>query len=143
MHGTLKAATLGAILTAFGASAALAAPASIAGNWLPKDKDAIIKVAPCGAAMCGTIAKYLVTPPKGADQRDDNNPDKNLRTRKLLGSAVLINFTADGDQWKGKIYDARNGKTYRSIVYKGKSGNLIVKGCVGPFCQSQTWTPAS
>lgn len=143
MISFLKAAAFGSIVTVLSASAAIAAPVSISGNWLTKEKDAVIKIAPCGAAMCGTLSKYLVIPPKGADQRDDNNPDKNLRTRKLLGSNVLINFTADGNQWKGKIYDARNGKTYRSIVYKGKTGNLIVKGCVGPFCQSQTWTSAS
>ncbi len=143
MISFLKAAAFGSIVTVLSASAAMAAPVSISGNWLTKEKDAVIKIAPCGAAMCGTLSKYLVIPPKGADQRDDNNPDKNLRTRKLLGSNVLINFTADGNQWKGKIYDARNGKTYRSIVYKGKTGNLIVKGCIGPFCQSQTWTSAS
>jgi uncharacterized protein (DUF2147 family) len=143
MTAFLKAAAFGSIVTVLSASAAIAAPVSISGNWLTKEKDAVIKIAPCGAAMCGTLSKYLVIPPKGADQRDDNNPDKNLRTRKLLGSNVLINFTADGNQWKGKIYDARNGKTYRSIVYKGKTGNLIVKGCIGPFCQSQTWTSAS
>jgi uncharacterized protein (DUF2147 family) len=28
------------------------------------------------------------------------------------------------------------------VVYKGKSGNLVVKGCIGPFCQAQTWTAA-
>jgi uncharacterized protein (DUF2147 family) len=120
----------------------LAAPAAIDGNWVTKDKDAVIKIAPCGTARCGTITKYLVTPPKGQDQRDENNPDKNLRSRRLMGSAVLMNFVPDDNEWKGKIYDARNGKTYRSVVYKGKSGNLVVKGCIGPFCQSQTWLPA-
>jgi uncharacterized protein (DUF2147 family) len=133
------AATLFPVL----ATSASAAPAAINGNWFTKEKDAIIKVAPCGAALCGTIAKYLVTPPGGMDQRDTNNPDKNLRNRKLLGSAVLINFVPDGNEWKGKIYDARNGKTYRSVVYRGKSGNLIVKGCLGPFCQTQSWSAAN
>jgi uncharacterized protein (DUF2147 family) len=121
---------------------AYAAPICIKGNWVTKDKDAVISIAPCGAALCGTIAKYLKTPPKGNDQRDENNPDASRRSRKLLGSNVLINFVAAGDQYKGTIYDARNGKSYRSVVYKGTSGNLVVKGCLGPFCQSQTWTPS-
>jgi uncharacterized protein (DUF2147 family) len=130
-------------LTAVACStAAYAAPASIKGNWVTKEKDAIISIAPCGAALCGTIAKYLKTPPKGNDQRDENNPDASKRSRKLLGSNVLINFVPAGDQYKGTIYDARNGKSYRSVVYKGTSGNLVVKGCLGPFCQSQTWTPS-
>jgi uncharacterized protein (DUF2147 family) len=142
MRRTIRSFGFGIALAACAATAAIAAPAAITGNWITKDKDAIIKIAPCGAALCGTISKYLVTPPNGIDQRDDNNPDKSLRNRKLLGSAVLINFIADRDQWKGKIYDARNGKTYRSVVYKGKSGHLVVKGCIGPFCQSQTWAAA-
>jgi uncharacterized protein (DUF2147 family) len=142
MSGTIRAIGFALALVVGTSAAAIAAPVAITGNWITKDKDAVIKIAPCGAALCGTISKYLVTPPNGVDQRDDNNPDKSLRNRKLLGSAVLINFIADGDKWKGKIYDARNGKTYRSVVYKGKSGNLIVKGCIGPFCQSQTWAAA-
>lgn len=119
-----------------------ATPASIKGNWITKDQQAIINIAPCGAALCGTIAKYLVTPPNGPDQRDVHNPDSGKRNRKLLGSNVLINFVPAGDQYKGTIYDARNGKSYRSVVYKGTSGKLIVKGCIGPFCQSQNWTPS-
>ncbi len=142
MNFSHKYISIGCIAAFAIPAAAMAAPVAITGSWVPKEKEAVIKIAPCGAAMCGTISKYLVTPPKGADQRDENNPDKNLRSRKLLGSNVLINFTPDGTQWKGKIYDARNGKTYRSVVYKGKSGNLVVKGCIGPFCQSQTWMPA-
>jgi uncharacterized protein (DUF2147 family) len=130
------------VLTFIAAVPALAAPASINGNWITKDKDAIVKIAPCGTALCGTITKYLVTPPNGIDQKDTKNPDKSKRDRKLLGSAVLINFVPDGNQFKGTIYDARNGKSYRSVVYKGESGNLVVKGCIGPFCQTQNWAAA-
>ncbi len=137
---TFFAATM--IMAVAFSSSAYAAPASIKGNWITKEKDAIITIAPCGPTLCGTIAKYLKTPPKGNDQRDENNPDASKRNRKLLGSNVLINFVAVGDQYKGTIYDARNGKSYRSVVYKGTSGNLVVKGCLGPFCQSQTWTPS-
>jgi uncharacterized protein (DUF2147 family) len=129
-----------ALIGLAGTSAANAAPASILGNWVTKERDAVIKIAPCGANICGTISKFLKTPPKGVDQRDENNPDPAKRTRKVLGSAVLVNFKPVGNEWKGTIYDARNGKSYRSVVYKGKSGNLVVKGCIGPFCQSQTWT---
>jgi uncharacterized protein (DUF2147 family) len=129
-------------LTISAQTAAFASPVSIKGNWVTKDKDAVITIAQCGAALCGSIARYLVTPPNGIDQRDVNNTDKSKRGRKLLGSNILTNFTPSGNEYKGTIYDPRNGKSYRSVVYKGKSGNLVVKGCLGPFCQSQTWTPA-
>lgn len=128
------------VLTIATATMAFAAPASITGNWVTKDKDAIVKIAPCGNQLCGTISKYLVTPPGGIGQKDIHNPDVKLRGRTLLGMAVLTGFTANGNQWKGQIYDPKTGKSYRSVVYKGTSGNLIVKGCIGPFCQSQSWS---
>jgi uncharacterized protein (DUF2147 family) len=121
-------------------SAAYAAPVSVNGKWTTQDKDAVVTIGQCGAAVCGRLSQYLVTPPNGADQRDDNNPDKSLRSRKLLGTAFLTGFVAKGNEWHGKVYDPKNGKTYRSVMYIGKSGNLVMKGCVGPFCRSQTWT---
>jgi uncharacterized protein (DUF2147 family) len=129
------------IIAAICASAAHAA-VPITGKWVTAEKNAVVEIYPCGATICGKIAKFLVTPPQGAGQKDVNNPDKALRGRTLLGMNILSGFSAKGDQWNGKIYDPKAGKTYRSVVYKGTSGNLIVKGCIGPFCQSQTWTPA-
>jgi uncharacterized protein (DUF2147 family) len=124
------------------AVAANAAAASIKGRWVTKEKDSVVEISACGAAMCGRVSKFLKTPPGGVDQKDTKNPDKNLRSRKILGIAVLHSLKADGDKWRGTIYDPRNGKSYRSVVYLQKNGNLHVQGCVGPICQSQIWTPA-
>lgn len=124
-------------------SAAYAAPASINGRWLTKEKDAVIEIASCGATVCGKISKYLKTPPNGVDQKDVNNPDKSLRSRKILGSSILYGLKPDGQVWRGTIYDPRNGKSYRSVVYRQKNGSLNVKGCLGPICQTQLWAPAS
>jgi uncharacterized protein (DUF2147 family) len=121
-------------------SAGIAAPVSINGKWTTQDKDAVVTIGQCGASVCGRLTQYLVTPPNGADQRDVNNPDKSLRDRKLMGTAFLTGFVPKGKEWHGKVYDPKNGKTYRSVMYIGKSGNLVMKGCVGPFCRSQTWT---
>jgi uncharacterized protein (DUF2147 family) len=125
------------------AVAANAAAASIKGRWVTKEKDSVVEISACGAAMCGRVSKFLKTPPGGVDQKDTKNPDKSLRSRKILGIAVLHSLKADGDKWRGTIYDPRNGKSYRSVVYLQKNGNLHVQGCVGPICQSQIWTPAS
>jgi uncharacterized protein (DUF2147 family) len=136
----VTATTLSAIIGI--AVAANAAAASIKGRWVTKEKDSVVEISACGAAMCGRVAKFLKTPPGGVDQKDTENPDKNLRSRKILGIAVLHSLKADGDKWRGTIYDPRNGKSYRSVVYLQKNGNLHVQGCVGPICQSQVWTPA-
>ena len=129
-----------AICTAIPAQAA----APISGRWVTQNKDGVVEVYECGATLCGKLVKFLVTPPAGAGAKDVNNPDKKLRNRTILGMNVLTGFKSDGKEWKGQIYDPKSGKTYRSIVYKGKSGNLVVKGCIGPICPAQqTWTPAS
>lgn len=121
-------------------SAQAASP--ITGRWVTQSKDGVVEVYSCGENICGKLSKFLVNPPAGPGAKDINNPDKALRSRTILGMNVLTGFKAAGDEWKGQIYDPKSGKTYRSIVYKGKSGNLVVKGCIGPFCQAQTWTPA-
>jgi uncharacterized protein (DUF2147 family) len=125
---------------ALSASAQAAAP--VTGKWITQSKDGVVEIYQCGATICGKIAKFLVMPPAGAGAKDINNPDKALRSRTILGMNILTGFKAAGDEWKGQIYDPKSGKTYRSVVYKGKSGNLVVKGCIGPFCQAQTWTAA-
>ena len=131
-------------LIAFTAAALLSFPAHAAapvtGRWVTQSKDGIVEIYQCGPTICGKLAKFLVPAPGGTAQKDTNNPNKTLRSRTLLGMDILTGFKEVGNEWKGQIYDPKSGKTYRSIVYKGKSGNLVVKGCIGPFCQAQTWT---
>lgn len=119
-----------------------AAADSILGNWKNAEGDAIITISKCGAAVCGKISKYLVTPPNGVDQRDVKNPNKALRNRKLLGTAILTGLKPDGDIWRGEVYDPRNGKTYRSEVSLKSPNKLLMRGCVSFLCQGQNWTRA-
>ena len=121
-------------------SAASAAPASVSGIWKTADKDALVTIRKCGNSLCGRITKFLVPPPDGVGQKDVNNPNKNLRNRTLLGLDFLTEFKADGKKWKGRIYDPKSGKTYKSVLYKAKDGRLVVKGCVLFICQTQRWT---
>ena len=121
-------------------SAQAAAP--VTGKWVTESKDGIVEIYQCGATICGKIARFLVNPPAGAGAKDLNNPNKALRSRTILGMNILTGFKEAGNEWKGQIYDPKSGKTYRSVVYKGKSGNLVVKGCIGPFCQAQSWAAA-
>ena len=119
-----------------------AAADSIAGRWVTEDRDAVVEIKRCGNVTCGTIARFLVAPPDGADQRDINNPEARLRTRRLLGLPILTNFREEADLWRGQIYDPNSGRTYRSVVRRINANTLEVKGCIGPFCQSQTWRKA-
>ena len=129
-------------LAALCAAAPLLAAQPVDGQWLTQDRDAVITIGECGKSVCGRISRFLVAPPQGADQRDVNNKNPKLRSRKLLGMPVLTGFTEDGDEWRGQIYDPKSGKTYRSIIRRVNATTLEVKGCIGPFCQSQTWKRA-
>jgi uncharacterized protein (DUF2147 family) len=115
----------------------------VKGRWVTEEKDAVVAINACGPAMCGTIDRFLVPPPQGLDQRDVNNPEPKLRTRKLLGMPILTSFVADGNVWRGRIYDPKSGKSYRSIIRRKGANVLEVKGCLGPFCQTQLWKKAS
>lgn len=133
----MRALLFGAIVLA-GVSPAQAA-GTIQGEWYTKDRRAIVTIAPCGPQLCGKLSKVL-RPTPGGHARDVQNPEPALRKRPLLGINILSGFARDGQRWRGKIYDPESGKTYRSIVTKGKTGVLNVEGCVAMFCQSQTWS---
>ncbi len=119
---------------------ALAAPDAINGQWITADKDAIVTIRKCGNNLCGRITKFLIIPPNGVGQKDSKNPNKSLRNRTILGLDFITGFKADGNKWKGRIYDPKSGKTYKSALYKAKDGRLVVKGCVLFICQTQHWT---
>ena len=120
----------------------LLAAQPVSGKWLTKERDAVITIGTCGQSMCGRISKFLIPPPQGADQRDVNNKDPKLRSRKLLGMAVLTGFREEDDLWRGEIYDPKSGKTYGSVIRRLSGDRLEVKGCISIFCQTQVWTRA-
>lgn len=62
---------------------------------------------------------------------DEKNPDKALRSRKLIGIDVLRNlkYYPHDDEWDdGKIYDSSSGKEWSSEIWITKKGLLKVKG---------------
>lgn len=114
----------------------------ITGRWITEDRDAVVEIKQCGRVICGRIARFLIAPPDGADQRDINNPGTALRKRKLLGLPILTQFRKDDDLWRGEIYDPNRGRTFRSVIRRTGANTLEVKGCVSFICQTQTWRRA-
>lgn len=130
----------GVFLMSMAAPAMAAVP--VQGRWYTAEKDSIIHIAQCGAVVCGKVAKVLKGPPGGGRAVDANNPNPALRSRPIEGITLLTGFQDSGDEWQGEIYDPRAGKTYKSFLKKQPDGTLRVKGCVGPFCRTMTFTPA-
>ena len=120
-------------------SAATAAPA-VEGLWRTDDGSAVVEIAPCGRQMCGRIARVLAT---GADvpRTDVNNPDRNRRSRPLVGLQILSGFDAKASAWEGgKAYDPKSGNSYDASLRLNADGSLRVTGCVLLFCRSVRWT---
>ncbi|MFI5015599.1 MAG: DUF2147 domain-containing protein [Hyphomicrobiales bacterium] len=130
----------GAVVAALAWLAPIAAyAAEPTGEWLIEDGDARVRIAPCGAELCGTVAWIK----EGSPTVDVNNPDPAKRSRPLLGSAVLLGLKPSGaGQWTGGLYDAEDGRTYTGKLTILDERHIKVAGCVlgGLFCQSQTWT---
>lgn len=133
-----------------GAALALAAghahaAASPVGTWYTQGKDAKVRIAPCGAKLCGTITWIRTRGGEpAAGVKDEANPDPSLRSRPLLGLQMMRDFAPAGPgRWSGgKIYDPKSGRTYDSKMSLSASGGLKVEGCVTVICQAQAWTPA-
>ena len=112
----------------------------IAGVWLTADQDAHVEIEDCGdGTPCGTLA--WVDPATTETDLDARNKDKSLRSRPLVGLDMVWGFERAGDVWRrGRIYNPEDGRTFRSALSLETDGRLKVKGCVGPFCQTQYWT---
>ena len=70
-----------------------------------------------------------------APKVDKENPNPALRGRRIMGLQVVSGMSPAGPgRWKGYIYNADDGGTYRSEMQL--SGNVMVlRGCWGPFCK--------
>jgi uncharacterized protein (DUF2147 family) len=142
------ASALGVLV--FVASAAIPAGAgglTPVGTWATSDAKSHIQIKECGGKLCGTIV-WLKEPldEHGKDQLDSENPDPRLRTRKILGMALLSGFVPDQNNpnvWTGgRIYDPDNGKTYSCTLTLENPNTLNVRGYVGLSIlgETRTWT---
>ena len=133
-----------------GLAGALSGPPAYAqqvlGVWTPEEGDSEIEIALCDdGQICGRIIS--LTEPldeDGNEKRDINNRDESLRARLIVGLELLTGFAAEGEtKWKGgRIYNPRDGKTYKSTLTLTTEGLLKVRGYVGlpALGQTQIWS---
>jgi uncharacterized protein (DUF2147 family) len=113
------------------------APAGELGRWVTESGNLEVEIAPCGAALCGTVVEVLAN-------RSMSNPGTTMTpaARPVLGMKILTDFVPGGDrQWKGYIYNRENGKTYRCRMTLLESGHLEIHAYVGLplFGKTQIW----
>ena len=110
----------------------------VVGKWKLEDGTAIVEVYKNGDVYNGKII-WLQKPTEadGSPAVDNNNPDKALRSRKLIGLNMLSGLKKNGGEYTGgTIYDPGNGKTYNcSMKVEGDvlkvRGSLDKKGLLG------------
>ena len=110
----------------------------VVGKWKLEDGTAIVEVYKNGDVYNGKII-WLQKPTEadGSPAVDNNNPDKALRSRKLIGLNMLSGLKKNGGEYTGgSIYDPGNGKTYNcSMKVEGDilkvRGSLDKRGLLG------------
>ena len=114
------------------------------GYWLTSGS--VVKTENCDSYICATIETIFVE--DGVDPKqilDDQNKDKDLRSRPLVGVNIFYDFLIkDADQkvFKGgKVYDPRRGRTYKSKLHLNDDGTLRVEGCLAFICDGESWRP--
>lgn len=126
----MKRILLGAAMSLGLAGAALAAD-PLEGTWKTEVDDgsyAHIEIAPCGAALCGVIARTF----NGSGEYQSEN----------LGKWLVIDMMPEGDgHYEGKVWRPSNDKIY--IAKMDLAGNRVaLRGCLamGWPCSKQTWS---
>ena len=118
--------------------------ADITGVWLTDTADAQIRMARCGADMCGTIVwlKQPNDPRTGQPLTDAKNPDPSRRGRPMIGTMIAVSFrqSAGESKYIGRFYNADDGNTYNGSIVQSGPDELKVTGCLLMFCQTQSWT---
>ena len=120
----------------------------IIGLWLVEDGAAQVRVEPCGDGdLCGRIV-WLEEPldAGGRQRRDVENREAALREGPVLGLTILTRVPRvpndDGVWTDARIYDPRNGKTYKCKLELEADGRLKLRGYVGfsLFGRTTRWT---
>ena len=116
----------------------------IFGYWLTPGS--IVLIENCDNYVCARIETIFVD--DGRDPKlilDDNNRDKALRSRAIVGINVLSGFLIKDIEQRdfrgGRIYDPRRGREFKSNLHLREGGNLEVEGCLAFICDSEEWLP--
>lgn len=104
-----------------------ATPAEVAGDWATPGLGAIVRLAPCAndrERLCGRLIWAW---------------DPSRVERGAIGTEMLRNFIWRSDAWvNGKVFNPEDGRTYSGSI-RPDGDVLRLRGCAGPFCQTQVW----
>lgn len=109
-----------------------------AGDWQTPN-GSVVRVQPCGGAVCLVLVKLPPAVPVTTDQK---NPDAGQRKRALCGLVIGTGFHQDDADHlsSGSLYDPESGHTYRGKI-TADHDKLSLRGYIGIslFGRSEIW----
>ncbi len=108
----------------------------------------IVEIKECEDKLCGVIEHIFVSDDKDPKTiLDENNKDKELKSRTLVGSNILFDFSRQPDSngtHTGRIYNPDEGKSYKSKIRLLENGDLEIEGCFTVICRKVgEWLPVT
>jgi uncharacterized protein (DUF2147 family) len=107
---------------------------AIIGTWLTGSGKGKVKITQNGNLFEGTIVWLKDPLVNGKPDLDDLNPQKDLRSRPVMGIKVLsgLKFNASSNKWEeGTIYDPENGKSYSCNITQVDEKKIHLRGYIG------------
>jgi len=127
----------GLLALAFGSQAAHSADPTPVGVWRDNEKGSVIQIYECGGGLCARVVK-----PYQAGAKDVYNPNPALRERPLTGLTFMKGAKRSSTKvWKGKLYNAEDGKNYSGSMTLAGNDELQMQGCAfSIFCQTRAFS---
>jgi uncharacterized protein (DUF2147 family) len=109
-------------------------PNAILGKWMSVDGNLLVEVYKDAGDYKAKVLWFDDSDNKNrpmATRTDEKNPDKALRTRRIIGLQVLngLTYNSSNDRWEdGKIYDSSSGKTWDASAWITSDNFLKLRG---------------
>lgn len=110
---------------------------SIEGVWKNRPNTLVVRIAPCGDALCGTVIEAT---------DDAKDSVRKAGAPKLVGTQVLTGFRkSSNDSYSGNVFNPNLNVRAAGTITLVSPTVLLVKGCVfaGLICRQQHWTRVS
>jgi len=106
---------------------------SVIGKWESDEKDVRMEFFKEGDQLRARLlwGNKIVEADGRTSKKDEKNPDKNMRSRNIIGIISVTELKWNGKEYTGgRIYDPPSGKTYDCKVWFEKD-KLYLRGFMG------------
>lgn len=113
----------------------------ILGIWLTEIKDGKVEIYKSNGKYHGKIV-WVKEPndDNGNPKKDKHNPKTSLKSQPILNLVIIKNLVYSDGKWSGgTVYDPKDGKSYDCSMWF-ENGNLKLRGYIGWFYDTKTWT---